>query len=73
MIIRFLGYDHLPVPKNLADALLAARKARGWSRREAAKVIGVDESTLAKLELGKSRRPTRDTMAKLATFIVKDS
>lgn len=69
MIVKFLGYDHLPAPQNLAGRLLAVRKARGLSRREAAGVIGINECTLAKLELGKSRRPSRETLSKLEALI----
>jgi transcriptional regulator with XRE-family HTH domain len=72
-IVKFLGYDHSPAPKNLADALLAVRKAHGWSRREAAKIIGLNESTLAKIERGKSRRPAQTTLGKLVAFIERTS
>ena len=33
-IIEFLGYNPLPPPENLVDALLAVRKTHGWSRRK---------------------------------------
>jgi transcriptional regulator with XRE-family HTH domain len=70
-IIEFLGYNPLPAPEDLADALLASRKFHGWSRRKAAKVLGLDESTLARLEQGKSQKPSQETRRKLETFIGK--
>ena len=44
-IIRFLGYDPFPEPKNIPERLLAKRRAMGWSIKEAARQLGVDEGT----------------------------
>ena len=44
-IIRFLGYDPFPEPKNITEGLLAKRRVMGWSIREAARQLGVDEGT----------------------------
>jgi DNA-binding XRE family transcriptional regulator len=71
-IIRFLGFNPLPVPKDLADAVLVAQKPHGWNRWQAAKLIGFNESTLVRLEQGRSRRPSQETLRKLATLIGKD-
>jgi transcriptional regulator with XRE-family HTH domain len=68
-VIRFLGYNPLPCPQNLAESLLAARKARGLTQRQAAKLVGLNESTLAKLEQGRCRRPAKTTLDKLAALI----
>lgn len=51
-IIRFLGYDPFPEPKNLPERLLAKRRAMGWSTREAALQVGVDEGTWRAWEQG---------------------
>jgi len=51
-IIRFLGYDPSPEPKSLAGRLLAKRRAMGWSIREAARQLGVDEGTWGGWERG---------------------
>jgi len=51
-IIRFLGYDPFPEPKNLPERLLAKRRAMGWSIREAARQLGVDEGTWSAWERG---------------------
>ena len=44
-IIRFLGYDPFPEPKSLVERFLAKRRAMGWSIKEAARQLGVDEWT----------------------------
>ncbi len=51
-IIRFLGYDPFPEPKNIPERLLAKRRAKGWSIREAARRLGVDEGTWGDWEQG---------------------
>ena len=51
-IIRFLGYDPFPEPKGLAQRLLAKRRAMGWSIREAARQLGVDQGTWGDWEQG---------------------
>jgi transcriptional regulator with XRE-family HTH domain len=51
-IIRFLDYDPFPEPKNIDERLLAKRRAMGWSIREAARQLGVDEGTWRNWEQG---------------------
>ncbi len=51
-IIRFLDYDPFPKPKSLAERLLAKRRAMGWSIKEAARQLGVDEGTWRSWEQG---------------------
>jgi transcriptional regulator with XRE-family HTH domain len=51
-IIRFLGYDPFPEPKNIPERLLAKRRAMGWSIKEAALQLGVDEGTWRNWEQG---------------------
>jgi transcriptional regulator with XRE-family HTH domain len=51
-ILTFLGYNPFPVPKNLAEQLLAKRQAMGWSIKVAARQLGVDEGTWAAWENG---------------------
>lgn len=46
-IILFLGYDPFPEPTTLPERLLATRRAMGWSIKEAARELGVDEGTWA--------------------------
>lgn len=51
-IIRFLGYDPFPEPKTIPERLLAKRRAMGWSIKEAARQLGVDEGTWGNWEQG---------------------
>lgn len=51
-IVSFLGYNPAPTPKGWPDRLVQGRQARGLSQKEAARQIGVDQSTLARWERG---------------------
>jgi site-specific DNA recombinase len=51
-ILTFLGYNPFPAPTSTGDRLISARTAAGISQREAARQIGVDQSTLARWERG---------------------
>jgi len=51
-IIRFLGYDPFPAPKNIPERLLPKRRATGWSNKEAARQLGTDEATWGDRERG---------------------
>ena len=51
-IIRFLDYDPFREPKSLAERLLAKRRAMGWSIKDAARQLGVDEGTWGAWERG---------------------
>ena len=49
----FLGYDPTPGdPKTLGEKVLQYRKSRGVSQKELAKTIGIDPTTLSRLERG---------------------
>lgn len=56
-IIRFLGYNPLPVANTMAEQLIRKRTSLGLSHKESPGRIGVDPATLAKWEQGK-RDPT---------------
>jgi transcriptional regulator with XRE-family HTH domain len=49
-IIEFLGYDPFPNAKSLPDRLIATRRAQGWTIKEAARQLGVDEGTWGEWE-----------------------
>ena len=51
-IIRFLGYDPYPEPEALAERMLAKRQAMGWTIKQAARELGVDEGTWGAWERG---------------------
>lgn len=50
-IIRFLGYDHFPEPKNTPERLLAKRRAMGWPIKDAARQLRVDPGTWSNWEI----------------------
>jgi transcriptional regulator with XRE-family HTH domain len=60
-LIGFLGYNPLPAPKSLGEAVRRERLTRGWSVAALAARVGVDPTTVARLEAdanGMARRPT---------------
>ena len=44
-ILSFLGYDPFPEPQTLSERMRAKRRKMGWTIKEAAQRLGVDEST----------------------------
>jgi transcriptional regulator with XRE-family HTH domain len=56
-IVSFLGFDPLVPAPGLPGRLLAKRRKEGWSIREAAKQLGVDEETWAGWEV-RRQEPT---------------
>ena len=52
-IIRFLGYDPLPVANSLREHLATARMTLGLSQRKMAERLGVDPATLMGWEAGR--------------------
>jgi DNA-binding XRE family transcriptional regulator len=55
-IARFLGYNPSPTePKQtISEAIKAYRLMHGWSQRKVAKTLGIDPTTLARWEKGKT-------------------
>ncbi len=68
-VIEFLGYDPmLAETKTLAERLLRYRKTRGMSQKELAKQIGIDPTTLGRLE-GKKGRCFSSILTKVIAFL----
>ncbi len=44
-VITFIGYYPFPEPETVGEQLLRVRRIHGWSIREAALHLGVDQST----------------------------
>ncbi|MCC6209207.1 MAG: helix-turn-helix domain-containing protein [Gammaproteobacteria bacterium] len=44
-ILAFLGYNPFPTPTTLSERMLAARRIKGWTMKEAAQTLGVHEAT----------------------------
>mgnify|MGYP002068606856 CR=1 FL=1 len=53
-IIGYLGYDLWPRPVTLGDRIAAERRRAGVSRKRLARIVGVDEATVARWERGRS-------------------
>ena len=66
-IFRWLGYDPNPQPKTLPERMLAKRRAMGWSVKESARQLGVDEGTWGAWECGETilYRRHRELVAQL--------
>ena len=69
-ILRFFGYDPFPEPKSLPERLLAMRRAMGWSIKEAARQLGVDEGTWGAWESGTTILKGRHLLL-LEAFLLK--
>ena len=69
VIRSFLGYDPSPEPQTLPERMCAKRQQMGWTIRQAAEALGVDETTWGDWERGKpvkwprSRRWLREFLA----------
>ena len=51
-VIRFVGYDPYPLPVGYPARLLAKRRAAGWSIKQAAAALDVNEATWGLWERG---------------------
>lgn len=69
-VIRFLGYDPRPTPKDLGQRLVQYRQSRGLSQVEMAAKLGVDPGTLSRWEHG--RRPTTSRIEPTITRILDE-
>ena len=67
-IIEFLGYDPRPEPRTLAERLVWKRQTVGLPRKTAARLLGVDEGSLARWEWG-VRKPTGSRRDKVLWFL----
>jgi DNA-binding transcriptional regulator YiaG len=67
-IIEFLGYDPRPEPRTLAERLIWKRQALGLPRKTAARLLGIDEGSLARWEWG-VRQPSGIRRDKVNRFL----
>ena len=67
-IIEFLGYDSYPPPKTLGERVAHRRRSLGFSRKRLAKMLNVDEGTLARFETGIAM-PKAKWLQKLQRFL----
>jgi len=54
---------------NLAENLRQLRKARGLTQAQLARVCGITESYICRLERGKETNPSLNTMIRLSTIL----
>lgn len=60
-VLRFLGYSPWPNPASFPERLVLYRRVLGLSRRQMAKTLGVNESTLARWETGRGS-PAKESL-----------
>lgn len=68
VIIRYLGYEPWSEPTGLGDRLLAERRRRGLSIKQAAERAGVDEGTFGRWE-NETWRPQPRSWPLISTFL----
>lgn len=69
-IIEFLGYDPArSEPKTVGERLLKYRRDRGISQKDLARQIGIDPTTLSRIERNARNRIFRNVLLRLKTFI----
>ena len=73
-IIKFLGYDPLPVGQTISERLRQQRRLRGWGQRELAGHLGVDRCTVTGWELGGTilKRSHRSMVARFLGLVEAD-
>lgn len=70
VILAWLGYDPYPEPATLSERLMAKRRSMGWSIKEAARLLGVDEGTWAAWELGSLGTPFQGAISRDALKVL---
>jgi len=71
-VLKFLGYDPLPAARSLSERVLLMRKRRGITQKQLAKRLGLDQTTLGKLERG-IRKPCLATLQRINHFLDTES
>jgi len=69
-IIRFVGYDPLPIPRTVPEQLQNIRKHLGSSQAAMAKRLRIDPTTLRKWEKGRAR-PSRRSLKLIKNYLVE--
>lgn len=67
-IVRFLGYVPYRFGESLAERIKAARTKSGLSQKKYARLIGVNQSSLADWERG-ARKPSGKSLLKIEAFL----
>ena len=67
-LLDFLGYNPLPEGQTRGQRIFRMRVTKGWSRKALAKIAGVDEATVSRLEDNRPGMATRAVQALLAAL-----
>jgi transcriptional regulator with XRE-family HTH domain len=70
-LIDFLGYNPLPEPVTRGQAVSRERISRGLSVKRLARLVGIDEATIRRLEAD-TPRMTKRSLAKLCNYMGVD-
>ena len=69
-VLEFLGYDPAPnEPKSLGERLLKYRRDQGFTQRDLACQIGIDPTTLSRLERNRGKRLFQNVLEKVNDFL----
>jgi len=71
-ILQFLGYDPFPKPKTFSERMFALRRVKGWTIKEAAEQLSVDEGTWSAWERT-GKVPWKESRERLEDFLTPNS
>lgn len=67
--VEFINGNYVPVKNLLATIIKESRIKKGISQRELSRRSGVDNKTIAKIELGERKKPTIVTLLKISAIL----
>lgn len=67
--VEFINGNYVPVKNLLATIIKESRIKKGISQRELSRRSGVDNKTIAKIELGERKKPTTVTLLKISVIL----
>lgn len=67
--VEFINGNYVPVKNLLATIIKESRIKKGISQRELSRRSGVDNKTIAKIELGERKKPTIVTLLKMSVIL----
>lgn len=67
--VEFINGNYVPVKNLLATIIKESRIKKGISQKELSRRSGVDNKTIAKIELGERKKPTIVTLLKISVIL----
>lgn len=67
--VEFINGNYVPIKTLLATIIKESRIKKGISQRELSRRSGVDNKTIAKIELGERKKPTIVTLLKMSVIL----